>query len=121
MGKIQRLLYLGVFSIVFADLQSAAMIRSTANAFLANKISFINEIPALYERVGESDQSLAKGMAMDGRIGNKLLHAGPSCSGSCFRKDTSALARIGQVHGVPLQILEALISVDETTALRTIN
>tara|TARA_R110002124_G_scaffold92424_2_gene234696 strand:+ start:8908 stop:10212 length:1305 start_codon:yes stop_codon:yes gene_type:complete len=120
MGDIYRPLYLREFPIVFTGLESAEMIKYAANAFLATKISFINEIAALCERVGADVKSVAKGMGLDGRIGNKFLHAGPGYGGSCFPKDTSALARIGQEHGVPQQITETVIAVNDATKRRMI-
>ena len=89
--------------------------------FFATKISFINEIAALCERVGADVKSVAKGIGLDGRIGNKFLHAGPGYGGSCFPKDTSALARIGQEVGVPQRITETVITVNELTKRRMID
>lgn len=121
MGKIYRPLYLRDFPIVYTDLESAEMIKYAANAFLATKISFINEIAALCERVGADVKSVAKGMGLDGRIGNRFLHAGPGYGGSCFPKDTTALTRIGQEHSVPQRIVESVISVNEATKRRMID
>ena len=89
------------------------MIKYAANAFLATKITFINEIANLCEKVGADVQAVSKGMGMDGRIGSKFLHAGPGYGGSCFPKDTSALARIGQEHSAPQRIVEAVIEVND--------
>ncbi|MCC5983394.1 MAG: UDP-glucose/GDP-mannose dehydrogenase family protein [Rhodobacteraceae bacterium] len=121
MGDIYRPLFLRDFPIVYTDLESAEMIKYAANAFLATKISFINEIAALCERVGADVKSVARGMGLDGRIGNKFLHAGPGYGGSCFPKDTSALARIGQEHGVPQRITETVIAVNDLTKRRMID
>ena len=121
MGDIYRPLYLRDFPIVYTDLESAEMIKYAANAFLATKISFINEIAALCERVGADVKAVARGMGLDGRIGNKFLHAGPGYGGSCFPKDTSALARIGQEHGVPQRITETVIVVNEMTKRRMVD
>jgi len=121
MGDIYRPLFLRDFPIVYTDLESAEMIKYAANAFLATKISFINEIAALCERVGADVKAVAKGMGLDGRIGNKFLHAGPGYGGSCFPKDTSALARIGQEHGVPQRITETVIAVNDLTKRRMID
>ncbi|MFD0982104.1 UDP-glucose dehydrogenase family protein [Tropicimonas aquimaris] len=118
MGEIYRPLFLRDFPIVYTDLESAEMIKYAANAFLATKITFINEIAALCERVGADVKSVSKGMGLDGRIGNKFLHAGPGYGGSCFPKDTSALARIGQEHAVPQQIVETVIKVNEEVKRR---
>src|SRR5690606_17073324 len=95
MADIYRPLFLRDFPIVFTDLESAEMIKYAANAFLATKITFINEIATLCERVGADIKTVAKGIGLDGRIGGKFLHAGPGYGGSCFPKDTRALARIG--------------------------
>jgi UDPglucose 6-dehydrogenase len=121
MGDIYRPLFLRDFPVVYTDLESAEMIKYAANAFLATKISFINEIAALCERVGADVKSVAKGIGLDGRIGNKFLHAGPGYGGSCFPKDTSALARIGQEHGVPQRITETVIEVNEAIKRRMID
>ena len=121
MGEVYRPLFLRDFPIVYTDLESAEMIKYAANAFLATKISFINEIAALCERVGADVKSVARGMGLDGRIGNKFLHAGPGYGGSCFPKDTSALARIGQEHGVPQRITETVIMVNDMTKRRMID
>ena len=121
MGEVYRPLFLRDFPIVYTDLESAEMIKYAANAFLATKVSFINEIAALCERVGADVKAVAKGMGLDGRIGNKFLHAGPGYGGSCFPKDTSALARIGQEHGVPQRITEAVITVNDLTKRRMID
>ena len=121
MGGIYRPLFLRDFPIVYTDLETAEMIKYAANAFLATKISFINEIAALCERLGADVKAVAKGMGLDGRIGNKFLHAGPGYGGSCFPKDTSALARIGQEHGVPQRITETVIAVNDLTKRRMID
>ena len=120
MADVYRPLFLREFPIVYTGLESAEMIKYAANAFLATKITFINEIAALCERVGADVKDVAKGMGMDGRIGNKFLHAGPGYGGSCFPKDTKALARIGQEHGIPMQITEAVIKVNEEVKRRMI-
>ncbi|WP_116133552.1 UDP-glucose/GDP-mannose dehydrogenase family protein [Tropicimonas sp. IMCC34043] len=120
MGEVYRPLFLRDFPIVYTDLESAEMIKYAANAFLATKITFINEIAALCERVGADIKSVSKGMGLDGRIGNKFLHAGPGYGGSCFPKDTSALARIGQDHAVPQQIVEAVIKVNDEVKRRMV-
>ncbi|MDC1202338.1 UDP-glucose/GDP-mannose dehydrogenase family protein, partial [Planktomarina temperata] len=112
MAEIYRPLFLRDFPIVTTDLESAEMIKYAANAFLATKITFINEIAALCEKVGADVKEVSKGMGLDGRIGNKFLHAGPGYGGSCFPKDTKALARIGQEHAVPMQITETVIKVN---------
>mgnify|MGYP005845730989 CR=1 FL=1 len=120
MGDVYRPLFLREFPIVYTDLESAEMIKYAANAFLATKITFINEIAALCERTGADVKSVAKGIGLDGRIGNKFLHAGPGYGGSCFPKDTRALARIGQEHAVPQTIVETVIRVNEDVKARMI-
>ena len=121
MADVYRPLFLREFPVVYTGLESAEMIKYAANAFLAAKITFINEIAALCERVGADIKDVSKGMGMDGRIGNKFLHAGPGYGGSCFPKDTMALARIGQDHSVPMQITETVIKVNEEIKRRMID
>jgi UDPglucose 6-dehydrogenase len=120
MNELYRPLSLRDFPVVVTDLESAEMIKYAANAFLATKITFINEIAALCEKVGADVRQVSKGMGMDGRIGDKFLQAGPGYGGSCFPKDTKALARIGQEHGVPMQITETVIGVNEEIKRRMI-
>ena len=121
MSKIYRPLALREAPIVYTDLESAEMIKYAANAFLATKITFINEIAALCEKVGADVKSVSKGMGMDARIGSKFLHAGPGYGGSCFPKDTKALARIGQEYASPMEIVEAVIDINEATKRRMID
>ncbi|MGQ0609808.1 MAG: UDP-glucose dehydrogenase family protein [Paracoccaceae bacterium] len=121
LADIYRPLFLREFPIVFTGLESAEMIKYAANAFLAAKITFINEIAALSERTGADIKEVARGIGLDGRIGNRFLHAGPGYGGSCFPKDTRALARIGQEHGVPMQITETVIKVNEEIKRRMID
>ncbi|MGB5559600.1 MAG: UDP-glucose/GDP-mannose dehydrogenase family protein [Paracoccaceae bacterium] len=121
MNEVYRPLFLRDFPVVTTDLESAEMIKYAANAFLATKITFINEIAALCEKVGADVKEVSKGIGLDGRIGNKFLHAGPGYGGSCFPKDTSALARIGQEHAVPMQIVEAVIKVNDQVKRRMID
>lgn len=109
------------FPLISTDLESAEMIKYAANAFLATKITFINEIAALCEKVGADVDQVANGMGMDNRIGNKFLQAGPGYGGSCFPKDTKALARIGQEHSVAMQITETVIKVNEETKRRMVD
>ncbi|WP_333869122.1 UDP-glucose dehydrogenase family protein [Cypionkella sp.] len=120
MADVYRPLFLREFPVVYTGLESAEMIKYAANAFLATKITFINEIAALCEKVGADIKDVSKGMGMDGRIGNKFLHAGPGYGGSCFPKDTKALARIGQEYAVPMQITETVIKVNEEIKRRMI-
>jgi len=121
LAEVYRPLSLREFPMVYTGLESAEMIKYAANAFLATKITFINEIAALCERVGADVKAVAKGMGMDGRIGDKFLHAGPGYGGSCFPKDTRALARIGQDHAVPMQIVETVIKVNDEVKRRMID
>ena len=121
MNEIYRPLFLRDFPIVITDLESAEMIKYAANAFLATKITFINEIAQLCEKTGADIKQVSKGMGLDGRIGNKFLHAGPGYGGSCFPKDTKALARMGQDHAVPMQITETVITVNEEIKRRMID
>ena len=120
MAEVYRPLYLRDFPIVTTDLESAEMIKYAANAFLATKITFINEIAALCEKVGADVKTVSKGIGLDGRIGNKFLHAGPGYGGSCFPKDTQALARIGQEHAAPQSIVETVIRVNDDVKRRMI-
>jgi UDPglucose 6-dehydrogenase len=120
MADIYRPLALRDFPVVYTNLESAEMIKYAANAFLATKITFINEIAALCERVGADVKAVATGIGMDGRIGPKFLHAGPGYGGSCFPKDTKALARMGQDHAVPMQITETVIKVNDEIKRRMI-
>ena len=121
MEDIYRPLYLRDYPIVSTDLESAELIKYAANAFLATKITFMNEMGALCERVGADVKEVANGIGLDNRIGNKFLHAGPGYGGSCFPKDTKALARIGQENAVPMQITETVIKVNEDTKRRMID
>ena len=102
------------------NLESAELTKYAANAFLATKISFINEIATLCEALGADVHAVARGMGLDGRIGRKFLHPGPGYGGSCFPKDTQALARIAQEHGVSSRIVEAVIEVNEAQKARMI-
>ncbi len=106
--------------ILVTGLESAELIKYAANAFLATKISFINEISVLCEAAGADVHAVAKGMGLDGRIGRKFLHAGPGYGGSCFPKDTQALVRIAQEHSVSCRIVEAVIEVNGAQKARMI-
>jgi UDPglucose 6-dehydrogenase len=107
--------------ILVTDLESAELIKYASNAFLAVKISFINEISMLCEQVGADVHAVAKGMGLDGRIGRKFLHAGPGYGGSCFPKDTLALIRMAQEHGVSSRIVEAVVEVNAAQKARMIS
>ncbi|MBI1204700.1 MAG: nucleotide sugar dehydrogenase [Rhodopseudomonas sp.] len=114
MGELYRPLYLNRSPILFTDRRTAEMIKYAANAFLATKITFINEIADLAEKVGADVQEIARGIGLDNRIGSKFLHAGPGYGGSCFPKDTLALIKTGQDHAAPLRIVEAVAAVNDT-------
>jgi UDPglucose 6-dehydrogenase len=103
------------------NLESAELIKYAANAFLATKISFINEMSQLCEKVGADVHSVAKGMGLDGRIGKKFLHAGPGYGGSCFPKDTLALIRIAQEHGSSSRIVESVVEVNASQKARMVS
>ena len=107
--------------ILITDLESAELIKYAANAFLATKISFINEMSQLCEKTGANIQAVAKGMGMDKRIGGKFLHAGPGYGGSCFPKDTLALNRMAQEHGVSSRIVEAVVEVNASQKARMVS
>jgi UDPglucose 6-dehydrogenase len=107
--------------ILVTDLESAELIKYAANAFLATKISFINEMSQLCEKTGADVNAVAKGMGMDKRIGNKFLHAGPGYGGSCFPKDTLALTRMAQEHGVSSRIVEAVVEVNASQKARMVS
>ena len=97
---------------MITDIETSEMIKYASNAFLATKISFINEMANICERTGANVQMVAKGMGLDGRIGPKFLHAGPGFGGSCFPKDTSAIATIAKEYGYTFQIVEAVMAVN---------
>lgn len=120
MREIYKPLYLIETPIVFTNLQTAELIKYASNAFLATKISFINEVANLCESIGANVVDLAKGMGLDGRIGKKFLHAGPGYGGSCFPKDTLALCRIAQEHGSPIRIVETVIEVNAAQKARMV-
>ena len=113
MSELYRPLYLNRSPILFTDRRTAELIKYAANAFLATKITFINEIADLAEKVGADVQEIARGIGLDNRIGSKFLHAGPGYGGSCFPKDTLALLKTGQDNGAPLRIVEAVVSVND--------
>ena len=113
MAELYRPLYLNRSPIMFTDRRTAELIKYAANAFLATKITFINEIADLAEKVGADVQEVARGIGLDNRIGSKFLHAGPGFGGSCFPKDTRALVKIAQDHDVHLRIVEAVLTVND--------
>ena len=118
MSEIYRPLYLNQAPILFVSRRTAELIKYAANAFLATKITFINEIADLCEKTGGNVQDVARGIGLDNRIGSKFLHAGPGYGGSCFPKDTRALIETGRAHGVPLKIVEAVQAVNEARKVR---
>ncbi len=113
MTEIYRPLNLNKPPLFFVDRRTSELIKYAANAFLATKITFINEIADLCERVGADVQDVARGIGMDNRIGAKFLHAGPGYGGSCFPKDTLALVKTGQDADAPLRIVEAVVAVND--------
>ncbi len=115
---IYRPLFLIETPFVITAIETSELIKYAANAFLATKISFINELANICEEIGANVQDLARGMGLDGRIGKKFLHAGPGYGGSCFPKDTQALLRIAQESGVACRIVEAVIEVNAAQKAR---
>ena len=113
LGDIYRPLSLNQAPLMFTSRRTAELIKYAANAFLATKITFINEIADLSEKVGADVQEVARGIGLDNRIGTKFLHAGPGFGGSCFPKDTRALIKIAQDHDVQLRIVEAVLGVND--------
>ena len=116
--ELYRPLYLLETPMVITNLETAELIKYASNAFLAAKISFINEISALCEKTGADIKAISKGMGLDKRIGSKFLHAGPGYGGSCFPKDVSALIRIFRDNGLEPRILEAVTQVNQNQKLR---
>ena len=114
MAELYRPLYLNRSPIIVTGRRTAELIKYAANAFLATKITFINEIADLCERVGADVQEVARGIGLDNRIGSKFLHPGPGYGGSCFPKDTVALIKTGQDYDAPQRIVEAVAAVNET-------
>jgi UDPglucose 6-dehydrogenase len=113
MAELYRPLYLNAAPILTTTRRTAELIKYAANAFLATKITFINEIADLAEKVGADVQDVARGIGLDNRIGSKFLHAGPGYGGSCFPKDTVALIKTGQDQGAPLRIVETVAAVND--------
>jgi len=110
MRALYRPLYLIETPILFTNLETSELIKYASNAFLAVKISYINQMADLCEQVGANVHDVAKGMGLDKRIGNKFLHPGPGYGGSCFPKDTLALARTADQHGAPVTIVDAVVA-----------
>jgi UDPglucose 6-dehydrogenase len=113
MAELYRPLYLNAAPIVYTDRRTAELIKYAANAFLATKITFINEIADLAEKLGADVQEVARGIGLDNRIGSKFLHAGPGFGGSCFPKDTVALIKTAQDNEAPLRIVEMVAAVND--------
>ncbi|MEO1920739.1 MAG: UDP-glucose/GDP-mannose dehydrogenase family protein, partial [Sphingomonadaceae bacterium] len=114
MSEVYRPLYLNQSPILFTSRRSAELIKYAANAFLATKITFINEMADLCEKVGANVQDVSRGIGMDNRIGAKFLHAGPGYGGSCFPKDTLALLKTAEDYESPTRIVEAVVKVNDS-------
>ncbi|HSI39672.1 MAG TPA: UDP-glucose/GDP-mannose dehydrogenase family protein [Xanthobacteraceae bacterium] len=113
MTELYRPLYLNASPVLFTSRRTSELIKYAANAFLATKITFINEVADLCEQVGANVQEVARGIGLDKRIGGKFLHAGPGYGGSCFPKDTIALVRTAQEAGTPLRLVETVVGVND--------
>ncbi|WP_224702755.1 UDP-glucose dehydrogenase family protein [Devosia aquimaris] len=113
MSEVYRPLYLNQAPLMFTNRRTAELIKYAANAFLAMKITFINEIADLCEAAGGNVQEVARGIGLDNRIGSKFLHAGPGYGGSCFPKDTLALVKIAQDFGSPMRLVETTVSIND--------
>jgi UDPglucose 6-dehydrogenase len=114
MAELYRPLYLNAAPLLYTGRRTAELIKYAANAFLATKITFINEVADLCEKVGANVQEVARGIGLDNRIGSKFLHAGPGFGGSCLPKDTLALIKTAQDHAAPLRIIETVVAVNDT-------
>jgi UDPglucose 6-dehydrogenase len=114
MREVYRPLYLNESPILFTSRRTSELIKYAANAFLATKITFINEMADLCEKVGANVQDVSRGIGMDNRIGSKFLHAGPGYGGSCFPKDTLALLKTAEDYDSPTRIVEAVVKVNDT-------
>ncbi|OYX58942.1 MAG: UDP-glucose 6-dehydrogenase [Brevundimonas subvibrioides] len=113
MAEVYRPLSLNDFPVIYTSRRTSELIKYAGNAFLALKITFINEIADLCEKVGADVQQVAKGIGLDGRIGSKFLNAGPGYGGSCFPKDTVALVRTAQQYGAPVRLVETTVEVND--------
>lgn len=121
MKEVYRALYLNETPYIETGLETAEMIKYASNAFLAVKITFINEVANLCEKVGANVQDVAKAMGRDGRIGSKFLHPGPGYGGSCFPKDTHAMAMIAREYGEPMRIVETTIEANDRQKIRMVD
>ncbi len=113
MTEVYRPLYLNQSPLLFTSRRTSELIKYAGNAFLAMKITFINEMADLCEKVGANVQDVARGIGLDGRIGSKFLHAGPGYGGSCFPKDTLALVKTAQDHDSPVRLVETTVAVND--------
>src|SRR6202000_3273136 len=113
MKQLSRVLYLIETPIVFTSLETSELIKYAANTFLAAKITFINEVADLSEKVAPDVHDVARGIGLDGRIGKKFLHPGPGYGGSCFPKDTLALVRTARDKGAPARLVETTVAVND--------
>ena len=113
MAEIYRPLSLNDFPVVYTSRRTSELIKYAGNGFLAMKITFINELADLCEKVGADVQQVAKGIGLDGRIGSKFLNPGPGYGGSCFPKDTVALVRTAQQYGAPVRLIETTVEVND--------
>jgi len=118
LSELYRPLYLLETPIVQTTLETAELIKYAANTFLATKVTFINEFATLCEKVGADVQDIARGMGLDGRIGNKFLNAGPGYGGSCFPKDTLALVKTAQDAGAPIKIVETVVDINRSRKIQ---
>lgn len=118
MRELYRPLYLNETPIVVTNRATSELIKYAANAFLATKITFINEVADLCEAVGANVQEVARGIGLDGRIGSKFLNAGPGYGGSCFPKDTLALVRTAQTHNTPMKIVESVVAINDNRKVK---
>ena len=121
MANVYKPLYLREFPIIYTDPESAEAIKYASNAFLATKVTFINEVAHLCEKVGADIKEVARGMGMDGRIGAKFLHAGPGYGGSCFPKDTLAFTKMGKDFNARQMIIEKVIEVNRSVKERMVD
>ena len=118
MTEVYRPLYLNQAPMLFTSRRTSELIKYAANAFLAMKITFINEIADLCEQTGANVQEVARGIGLDNRIGAKFLHAGPGYGGSCFPKDTLALVKTAQDFGSPMRLVETTVAVNDDAQAR---